>query len=307
MPRGSLTRPSNPSTKRSRSNPASPRAYGNLGLAMHNLKKFDEAIAAYRRAISINPNLAGIHCNLGHALTDTGRFREALESLEKGHELGSRQPGWRLPSEVWVREARRMAELEERLPTNLKGEANPEDAEESLALADLCYQKGLQAASARFWERAFAGRPALLDDLSKAHRYNAACAATLAGSGSGKDEPPPTEADRAEFRKKALGWLRADLAAWAKVLEGGNEPARKQFVSRQLAHWKEDADLAGIRDEGALAKLPEGEREGFRAALGGCGSAPGEGPRGGSLNVLADRGDLQRLGLNVVPPSRGFS
>jgi hypothetical protein len=49
------------------------------------------------------------------------------------------------------------------------------------------------------------------------------------------------------------------------VLEAGNEPARKQLVVKTLAHWKEDSDLAGIRDEAALAKLPDGEREGFRA------------------------------------------
>jgi hypothetical protein len=36
-------------------------------------------------------------------------------------------------------------------------------------------------------------------------------------------------------------------------------------VARTLAHWKQDADLAGIRDEASPAKLPEGEREAFRA------------------------------------------
>jgi hypothetical protein len=49
------------------------------------------------------------------------------------------------------------------------------------------------------------------------------------------------------------------------VLEGGDEPARKQVVIRTLAHWKADSDLAGIRDEAALAKLPEAEREAFRS------------------------------------------
>jgi hypothetical protein len=32
-----------------------------------------------------------------------------------------------------------------------------------------------------------------------------------------------------------------------------------------LAHWKTDPDLAGIRDEEALAKLPEAERKEFRS------------------------------------------
>jgi hypothetical protein len=34
---------------------------------------------------------------------------------------------------------------------------------------------------------------------------------------------------------------------------------------RKLNSWKTDRDFSGIRDEAALAKLPEGEREAFRA------------------------------------------
>ena len=32
-----------------------------------------------------------------------------------------------------------------------------------------------------------------------------------------------------------------------------------------LSHWKVDADLAGVRDPGSLATLPEGERAEWRA------------------------------------------
>jgi hypothetical protein len=31
-------------------------------------------------------------------------------------------------------------------------------------------------------------------------------------------------------------------------------------VQKPLQHWKEDSDLAGVRDTTALAKLPEAER-----------------------------------------------
>jgi hypothetical protein len=147
----------------------------------------------------------------------------------------------------------------------LRGEARPTDAANRLGLADVCYKKGLQAASARFWDEAFAERPELANDMAKGYRYNAACAAALAGTGSGQDDPPPDQATRIGLREKARRWLRADLAAWAKVLEGGNEPARKRAVFRTLARWKADPDLAGIRDEPALAKLPEVEREAFRS------------------------------------------
>ena len=165
-----------------------------------------------------------------------GRFREAVDFLERGHALGSRQAGWKLPSQELLLQHRRFLELDTRLPAILKGEAKPTDAAERLEFAAICYRKGRHAASARLANEAFAEKPALANDLQVGSRYDAACSASLAGSGVGKDEPMPDEADRARLREQALGWLRADLAAWAKVLEAGNEPDRKQFVARTLAH-----------------------------------------------------------------------
>ncbi len=75
----------------------------------------------------------------------------------------------------------------------------------------------------------------------------------------------PDEAARAKLREQALGWLRADLASRVKAFEKAKEPARKQLLAQTLAHWKEDSDLAGIRDEAELAKLSEVEREAFRS------------------------------------------
>jgi eukaryotic-like serine/threonine-protein kinase len=248
-----------------RLNPRGAEAHANLGLALQGQGQLDRAVAAYEETIQLWPDFAEVYCFLGSTLLAMGKFHAALESLEKGHALGSKQKGWRHPSEAWVRDARRMVELEAKLPAIMKNETTAKDSAERLALADLGYKTGRFAASARFWGEAFAETPALADDLSKGNRYNAACSASLAASGKGKDEPMPDEPAKAKLREQALGWLRADLVSWVKVLEGGNEPARKQAVLQTLAHWKEDADLAGIRDEAALAKLPETEREAFRA------------------------------------------
>ena len=92
---------------------------------------------------------------------------------------------------------------------------------------------------------------------------NAACAASLASSGQGKEEPAPDEAARAKLREQALAWLKAELSTWKRV-SMTIEPGNKEAVSRTLAHWKEDADLAAIRDDAALAKLPEQERAAFK-------------------------------------------
>jgi serine/threonine-protein kinase len=96
------------------------------------------------------------------------------------------------------------------------------------------------------------------------HRYNAACAAALAGCGQGKDDPPLDEAGKAHWRKQALDWLKADLAVWSKVSETG-PPQARQFIAQTLQHWKADSDLAGIRDPAALAKIPADEQKACRA------------------------------------------
>ena len=178
----------------------------------------------------------------------------------RGHELGSKQPGWRYPSARWVAEAERLAALAERLPALLRGEDRPKDVPERLTLAQMCYFAKRHAAAARFWAEALEADPRLGDDRRAQHRYNAACAVALAAAGQGKDDPSPDETARAKLRERAMGWLRAELAAWTKLLESGPAQARP-FIAQTLDHWKVDTDLAGIRDAEALAKLPEAERK----------------------------------------------
>jgi tetratricopeptide (TPR) repeat protein len=75
-----------------------------LGLALMDLKDLDGAVATFRRTIALDPKLALAHCNLGHALSRQGKFREALPAYERGHELGAAQPGWTHPSARWLRD-----------------------------------------------------------------------------------------------------------------------------------------------------------------------------------------------------------
>jgi hypothetical protein len=64
---------------------------------------------------------------------------------------------------------------------------------------------------------------------------------------------------RLRLRKQALDWLRADLASRAKQLQAAN-PNGRAAVERTMQDWQKDADLAGVRDPEARAKLPEAER-----------------------------------------------
>jgi serine/threonine protein kinase/predicted Zn-dependent protease len=72
-----------------------------------------DASAAARDAIRLKPGFAEAHCHLGHALREQGHYQEALAALRRGHELGSRNPGWRFPSARWVKECTTLAAVSE--------------------------------------------------------------------------------------------------------------------------------------------------------------------------------------------------
>jgi hypothetical protein len=62
------------------------------------------------------------------------------------------------------------------------------------------------------------------------------------------------------LRTLALGWLRADLAAWGRILDAGDAKLRVD-ITPALRRWQADPDLAGVRDPEALAKLPSQEQK----------------------------------------------
>jgi tetratricopeptide (TPR) repeat protein len=234
-----------------------------LGNALKGQGKLEEAIVAYRESIRLRPDEAEPHCNLGHALGEQGRFTEALRELERGHALGSKRPGWPYPSAQWVRGCEQLVALEAKLPALLRGEVQPADSGEAVMLAMMGSQKQLPGAAARFWSQAFQAEPKLADDINLKHRYNAACAAALAGAGQGKDEPPLDEAAKAGWRRRAIDWLKADLRAFDRLLQQG--PAQAQAgLGQTLRWWKNDPDLAGLRDQASLAKLSDDERKACR-------------------------------------------
>ncbi|HYT92770.1 MAG TPA: hypothetical protein VEL76_28900 [Gemmataceae bacterium] len=101
-------------------------------------------------------------------------------------------------------------------------------------------------------------------DWRAGHRYRAARAAAVAGFGGGADGAALSEAERARWRKQARVWLRLDLAAWTKGLQTAR-PADRAEVQKTLARWRDDPDLAGLRDPGALDRLPAAERQECRA------------------------------------------
>jgi tetratricopeptide (TPR) repeat protein len=239
-------------------------AHTNLGNALHASGDLPDAIASYHEAIRRKPNFADAHCNLGQALRQQGRYAESLAEYRLGHELGSKRADWRYPSAAWVAEAERLAALADRLPAVLTGDDAPWDAAERLAFAQMAYDGRRFAAAVRLWAGAMENDPELSHDRGAQHAYNAACAAALAAAGRSEGDPKPDEAARSDLRRRALGWLKGELAAWSKALDSA-DPKGRAAVAPALRHWKQDPDLAGVRGADALAALPDAERADWRA------------------------------------------
>jgi serine/threonine protein kinase/tetratricopeptide (TPR) repeat protein len=243
--------------------PKYPLAHRNLGLALYAKGDLEEAIPCYRTAIKLDPQFAEAHCNLGHALQASGKFAEALDALKRGHEIGSQRKDWRYESAQWVKSCETLLALDAKLAGVLSGDAKPTDTEEQLRLASFCQEhKKYYAAATRFYTDVFADEPKLAEDLQQPHRYNAACAATLAGCGTGKDAAKLGGEERAHLRNQALTWLREDLAAYERLVAGGKGEDRA-LVQQRMHHWQQDPDFLGVRGD-AISKLPELECEGWR-------------------------------------------
>jgi tetratricopeptide (TPR) repeat protein len=237
------------------------KARNNLGTALLQKGQLDEAIAEFREAIRLKRDFAEHHHNLGTALLEKGQLDEAITEFREAIRLNKSY----IQAYNGLAAAQKLAKRLDRLTAVLQGQAQPNDAGERLDFAELCQQPFRQqyAAAVRFFDEAFAAEPKLADDLQRPSRYNAACAAALAGCGQGNDATNLPDKDYLRLRRLALAWLRDDLAAWRKVLEQHGDKARPG-AAEQMQHWLSDTDFNGVRGPDALAKLPEAERERWR-------------------------------------------
>jgi tetratricopeptide (TPR) repeat protein len=239
--------------------PHHPGALTNLRTVLAQLGDLDRAIGCAEQAVRLHPEDPLAHCALGELLRDSGRFAEGLEALRHGHELGSKQPRWPYPSAEWVGHCERLVQLDRRLPALLAGKERPASPAECVEFAAVCRARKLQASAAQMYRQALEASPELAADPGTFIRCLAAQAAALAGTGRGADAGKLGEAERARWRQQALDWLRADLAVHAGQVRNGG-PAAAQ-ARRVLAGWQRARDLAEVRDESALARLDDAERQ----------------------------------------------
>jgi eukaryotic-like serine/threonine-protein kinase len=236
---------------------------------------FAQGLAEYRQghfdsAISIMKGDAGT------VMGPAPRLVIAMAQYRRGQEEEARKTfaaeilhfdwgmGYAFSRDQWIWHVlRREAEVMifPNLAAFLEGKHQPRDNTERFALLGVCRFKNRTRASARLYADAFAADPTLANDPRSHQRYNAALAAAQAGCGQGADAAALEETERAHWLKQTRKWLRADLAAWVRLLD--SNPAARGDAWKALTLWRVDAALACVRDPGS--KLAEDEQREYLA------------------------------------------
>jgi serine/threonine-protein kinase len=237
-------------------------AHNNLGFSLLGAGRTDEAVQSFREALRRDPRCPPAYVGLARALIARGEFVAAQQAIGRS-EHGMPLLDHNLDAAATLGKVERMIMLEKRLPDLLRGESRPADARESAEFAQLCFYKQQSAASTRLWSEAFAARPGLADEPGSENRYQAACAAALAGCGRSKDEHAADSTARKRWRQQAIESLSAELTAVSRLLDNGSLRERAG-IPKRLGRWQVDPALAGIRDQEEIASLDEDERRVIR-------------------------------------------
>jgi serine/threonine protein kinase/tetratricopeptide (TPR) repeat protein len=243
--------------------PNSVDLHNRLGFTLVNSGQIGDAIVAYREAIRLNPELASAQCGLAAALLQNGQATEAIPVARRAQELAANLPELRESVANLIQRCDEAIKLDGKLRAVLRGEAKPATNSEVIGFARICVIKKQNLAAAQFFKDAFSAPPELAENLIEEDRYNAACAAALAGCGIGAESLSLDETQRVQWRRQALNWLRADLALRTKRPDDAKEQ-RDPELREALRRWQNDTDLVGVRDDAALMRLSDAEQKEWR-------------------------------------------
>jgi tetratricopeptide (TPR) repeat protein len=235
-----------------------------LGEILRSQGQPEEAAVAFRKLASVLAESTGAWGGLAASLLDAGRFADARAATKRLLEL---------PATDATRKAQRrqldlcdaLLSVDADLPAIMAGKKRPAKASTQLAVAEWCLtHKRLTATAASLYDAALTAEPALADDLEAGHRFHAACAAAQAGCGAGEDAATLDDTRRGMLRRQALDWLTSEFKARANRRLLG-KPGGQTAAATAVRAWLHDEDLAEVRDERALARLPLDERRAWQA------------------------------------------
>ena len=266
-------------------------AHYQLGSALRNDGRLDEAITEYRMELKIEPGNAGAHTDIGDALARNEdqldkaitEYRDALK-IQPHDARTHTQLGTALAHQQHWDEA--ITEFRNALliqPDDFSASHNLANALENDGQWDeaitefrkilkthpdsafLHTQLGTALAHHQHWDDAImAYRKAFqIEPENENDYYHAACLVVLVGCGQGTDGATADDKQRSRWRQQALDWLRAALNLRTKEIDDA-KPDHRAAKAEWLRVWQQDPDLAGVRDQDALAKLPADEQDAWR-------------------------------------------
>lgn len=234
-----------------------------LRKAGHELQSLDalpEAIACYRRALALGANNSSLHMDLGAALLGIGDFTEGRNSLLRALKQLPINDKLYAEASQQLQKCDRLVALDRSLASYLKDVRKPAKAPEQLELAEFCRQyKSYHALAARLYGAALQKKFVEYRDDFERVKWDAARSALRAAAGKGLDPRQPDVAEQTQLRQQALGLLRAELGRYEKAKSGSRLAGRLEVWER-LSQWRQEADLANVREPKALALLPASER-----------------------------------------------
>jgi tetratricopeptide (TPR) repeat protein len=272
--------------------------YYQLGYVGLEKGDWDGAGANFRAAIAIQPDAAGLYFNLAVTYVKRGDLAEAAKWLQKALAL---DPTWEeahlyfadalrltgdldgaeAETEKWYRKAvardpanahyrevldgivQKRAKLV-RQEEVAAGRAKPATPAEAIECAELAYRppRRRYVAAVKLYCWALAPEHALSDDFRIRHSYKAACIALRAAAGQDEEMTAFGVEEWGYLTGLALKWLRANLVHWTSQAK---DPKRRQEARDQLTHWKNEPDLAPVRDPSWLAAMPPADRKAWEA------------------------------------------
>jgi tetratricopeptide (TPR) repeat protein len=219
-----------------------------LGWARYLNGDSSGAIPEYEEAIRLDPKLATPHNNLGLIWMANGDTVRAAAAFRRAAELS---PTWDIPhanlGDLYLRAGdAEQAIVETREAIRL----NPNMARHVTLLARALAAHGEYHAATDELTRAITRHPEWETDPNNACRFYRAVFAVRAGLGHGKDPVPLDQ--RAELRRRALQWLKADCEARRRAYP----PDKYRYQMRMLMN---EPHLACVRHPFFLTALPPEE------------------------------------------------
>jgi serine/threonine-protein kinase len=229
--------------------------HNNLGVALLARGRLDEALGQFEEAVRIDPSNASAHTNLGFILRAKGRVDEAIDHHQLAVRLDPKLAAAHFNLGGALRAKGRLDEAIEQFQQALG--IKPSFAVAHFSLADALRAKGRLEEAIDHLQQAVQHDPKLSGaQTTLGHAfYDAARGAIRDLASQGTGEGRLSEPERADKRRRALGWLRANMELRTTMLNDG------KAVVWSLATWQTDPALASVGDPAALAKLPDAERE----------------------------------------------